>query len=75
LYVLYWTRVGRGVLMTGGGQRSMEVRTSNRYVAMLVGVKERRGVHCKVTVLLYSVKDPERNERCASIESETGDRD
>ena len=75
MYVLYWTRVGRGVVETGGGgQRGLlGVRTSNRYA---VGVKEGRGVHCKVTVLLYSVlKDPERNERCASIESETGDRD
>jgi hypothetical protein len=65
LYVLYWTRVGRGVLVTGGGQRSMEVRTSNRYVAMLVGVKERRGVHCKVTVLLYSVEGPRKGMRGA----------
>ena len=51
------------------------VRTSSRYVAMLVSRRDNVGVHCKVTVLLYSVKDPERNERCASIESETGDRD
>jgi hypothetical protein len=51
LYVLYWTGVGRGVLVTGGGQRWMEVRTSNRYVAMLVSRRDNVGVHCKVTVV------------------------